>query len=265
MYKTRWRSVGVGLAAAAVVATSAAPARAGYKILSSTFDDVVARESVGMETGLFGDRTFREQYPQTIALQPMLGVFGGSSSTLSGAGASYHTTRFAPWDFGAGVSLLDLDIRTWTFAVSMGYRAWSHGRSLVLFDGGLGYQFMHNASGDNTAIRLDRAGNPAGDLVLIDSFDFFHAALQGTFTTQVAFFHPMVSVGWVGTRYRFDAKGWDGSFPVTQGAPRHENGTTANATFGVGASVDVHRASLFGGVRAVQDAVVFQLNLGLVF
>lgn len=264
MITPHWRLAGVGIVVAAAFFASATPARAGYSIISSTFDDVVGRESAGMETGLFGDRAFRDVDPQTIAIQPVAGAYGGSG-TLSGVGASWHTTRFAPWDFGAAATMLDVEFRTWTFALSTGYRAWSHGRSLVLLEGALGYQRMANRPGDYTAIRLDAPGNPAGDLVLMDSFDFFHGLVQATYTTQVSFFHPVVYVAFVGTRYRFDAAKWDGALPVSRGARRHETGDATTATLGIGASVDIHRANIFGGVRAVQDAAVFQLGLGLVF
>jgi hypothetical protein len=249
----------------AALAAAPAPSHAGYTSLSATVDELAKRQSTGMESVLFGDRSLAEPYGYSVAVHPFIGAYA-TDGVLSGIAASWRTSRLLPWEVGLGAAVLDLDVTTWTFVVSSRSRVWSGGRSAVAVAGALGYQFM-TESNDGTFIRFEEV-DPTGAApteFLIDSFHLFHAMASAVYTTDLWILCPVVDVGWVGTTYRLDGNEWDGTLPPAPGAPASEDGGTSKVTFGLGAALDVPRAVLFGGLKVIDDAALFQATLGFDF
>lgn len=243
-----------------------APAFAGVTSFASSFEDIVDRQSAGVESALFSVPVPAEARGHSVAVHPVVGFYG-SDGILSGVSASYHTSRLVPWDVGVHAGVLDLDIVTWTVAVSSGRTVWNNERSAIVLEGAVGYQFMDEKSGERTAVSLSAGefGAGTGDDVLLDSFVFVHSMARAVYSIDLWLLRPIVDIGWVGTWYHLDGTEWDGSFPLTDGAPRDESGTTGKITFGLGAGLNVDRAILFGGVRFVDDAGLFQASVGLTF
>jgi hypothetical protein len=136
-----------------VLAVTVTPAFAGVTGLTATLDEVVERHSLGMESAFLGEPLPGNRYGNSIAVQPGIGFYGSESivGVLSG---TFHTSHLAPWDIGLSVGVLDLDVSSWTVAVSTGTPVWSNERSEIVVEGVAAYQFMDRRSRD-TAIRLD--------------------------------------------------------------------------------------------------------------
>lgn len=260
------RALFVGAVVVTALAAAPAPSHAGYTSLSATVDELARRQSAGMESALFGDRTLVEPYGHSVAVHPFIGAYA-TDGILSGISASWHTTRLVPWEVGLGAAVLDLDVTTWTFVVSSGRRVWSNERSAVALEGALGYQFMTERSGEGTFIRFEEV-DPTGAApteFLIDSFDLFHAMVSAIYTIDLGILRPVVDVGWVATTYRLDGNEWDGTLPPAPGASASEDGGASKVTFGLGAALDVPRAIVFGGMKVIDDAALFQATLGFDF
>lgn len=260
------RALFVAAVIAAALAAAPAPLHAGYTSLSATVEELSRRQSVGIESVLFGDRTLVEPHGQSVAANAFIGVYG-SDGILSGVAASWRTSRLLPWEVGVGAAFLDLDVNTWTFVISSRSRVWSGGRSAVALEGALGYQFMTERSGDATFIRFEEV-DPTGAApteFLIDSFHLFHAMVGAVYTTRLWILCPVVDVGWVGTTYRLDGNEWDGGLPPAPGASRRADGGVSKVAFGLGAALDVPRAILFGGMKVIDDAAIVQATLGFDF
>lgn len=245
---------------------ASSPLQAGVTELSSSVDDIVARQSAGLESAFFGHRIPGDPYGHVVTIQPFVGGYG-SDGILSGVGFSWHTARLLPWDVGASVGFMDLDLKTWTVAVSSGTEVWRGSRSTLMLEGAAGYQFLSERQGDDVSIHLEdqRFPDAPGDQILLDSFDLFHFMVHAAYALDLWALHPSVDVAWVATTYRLEGAVWDGAFPIAPAEQRDDDGSTAKVTYGLGISLDIRRAVVFGGVRIVDDAAFFQANLGFRF
>lgn len=238
----------------------------GVTFLGSSFDEVVERQSAGMESVFFGRSMLGNGLGNSIAIHPYVGFYG-YEGILSGVGGSWHTTTLVPWDLGVGVGIIDLDFTSWTVAVSSGRQVWSNERATLALEGALGYQFIDEDPDRATAVIIDPPdpNGGYGPEVILDSFTFVHLMAHAVYTIDWWILRPVVDLGWVGTRYSLDGYEWEGGFPVTQGESRDDSDTSGKVTWGLGSALVIDRVILFGGVKVVGDAGLFQVNVGFEF
>jgi len=219
-----------------------------------------------MESAFLGEPLPGNRYGYSIAVHPGIGFYG-SESIVGVMSGSFHTSRIVPWDVGVSVGAMDLDVATWTIAVSTGRPVWNNERSEIAIEGVVGYQFMDGRSRD-TGIRLDPPdpfGAGYSPDTLFDTFRLGHVMMHAVYTVDLWLLRPVLDFGWVGTAYRFEGNDWDGDFPVTRGASREESGFRGKVSWGLGAALDIDHAILFGGFKGGREAVVFQVNVGMEF
>lgn len=251
---------------ALLLSAAAAPASAGVTGLTASLDEIVDRHSIGMESAFLGEPLPGNRYGNSIAIQPGIGFYG-NESILGALSGTWHTSKIVPWDVGLCVGALDLDVSSWTVAVSTGRPVWSNDFSEIAVEGVAGYQFMDGRSRD-TAIRLDPPDPFGGGYrsdTLFDSFRLGHLMIHAVYAIDLWLLRPVVDIGWVGTAYRFQGNEWDGSFPLIRGDERTESGFNGKTTWGLGAALDIDHAILFGGFKVGREAAVFQTSVGVEF
>ena len=250
--------------AALLCAVLTMPARAGVTLPSSSIEEIAERQAVGMLSALFGPALPAAELGNSVTFNAGLG--GYDVDALFGVlGGSWHSSRILPWNAGLAISVTDVNITTWSFALSSGVEVWESGRSSLAIEGAVGYQYFVEDSGGFTIVFLGDYESGIGEDVLIDSFRFVHGFVHAVYSLDLHLLTPVIDFGIVGTRYGLEANVWDGNFPVTPGEPQSVDGGEISTSLGVGVSLNTQPLILFGGVRGVKEAVFFQARVGLAF
>jgi len=251
------------VAVLAFVLVVPATASAGVVIPSATIDEYADWQSIGVESAFFGPALPASGFGNSVTVHPALGGYG-TEGILVGASAMWHTTNLVPWNMGASVGVVDLDLAgaTWTVALSSGRELWSSGRSSLAIEGALAYQFLTEDSNNELAFELGDPDFASGELVIVDKFRWVHVMAHAMYSLDLGFLTPMVEVGFTGTRYQMHGNVWDGVSPIAGGGSRSERGGVGSPTVGLGVSLNTRGAVLFTGVKGSGGSGVFQVNVG---
>jgi hypothetical protein len=242
----------------------AVPARAGVTLPTSSIEEIAGRQPVGMLSALFGPALPAAELGNSVTFN--VGLGGYDVDAIFGVlGGSWHTSRVLPWNAGLAVSVTDVNITTWSIALSSGTEVWQSGRSSLGIEGAVGYQFFVEDSDRFTVIFLGDYESGIGEDVLVDSFRFLHGYVHAVYSLDLSLITPVIDFGIIGTRYGLQANVWDHSFPVTPGEPQSVDGGEISTSLGVGVSLNTQPLILFGGVKGVNEAVFFQGSVGLAF
>jgi len=242
----------------------ASPVMAGVSIPTSSIEEIASRQPVGMLSTLFGPPLPAADLGNSVALNAGLG--GYDVDALFGVlGGTWHSSRILPWNAGLAISITDVNVTTWSVALSSGAELWRSGRQSLAIEGALGYQFFVEDSNDFTAIEFEEDESGVSEDVLIDSFRLLHAYAHAVYALDLHLLTPVIDLGFVGTHYEFEGSVWNGDFPVTRGDRRSADGNDISTSLGVGAFLNTRPLILFGGVKGVNEAVFFQATVGLAF
>lgn len=254
----------VPLAALFIMAASSTPALCGYTSVSSPLEEIVERQSLGLEAALLGDHMVLGQGQQSVALHPFFGGYG-EDGIMAGLAASWHTTKLLPWEVGVNASAVDADVQTWQVGISVQRQVWQRGRLATLLQGCVAYQALMDSKDNPTSIYLDQRDPwTLEDEVLLDTFTFGHAVVNAVVTADLQLVRTILDLSWVGTAYHFDAFECDRDCFET-GAPRGDGGRVSRFTWGLAASLGLRPAILSGGFKVSNDAAIFQITVGVAF
>jgi hypothetical protein len=259
------------LALAAVMSTAlvsfadSQPVVGGYTILNASFDELVERQSLGLQAMYFGGQGILDDGQTSVTPYAFLGFYG-YESIMGGLGGSVQTEALLPLGIGAGFGVMDADLRTYAFGINAHKQVTPSTWSSLLLQGVGAYQWKSKARGDYTAIYLKPAlwpDNPEG-LVLFDDFDWFSAYFHAVFEARWHFVKPLLDFGWLANYYRYTGYECDrdcfGPGNVTSG-----NGNVSSFTFGVGVSLELEALKAFGGIKGNGSDAIFLVSLSISF
>jgi len=241
------------------------PSISSYTQLSASFDELVERQSLGLEAMYFGGQGLLDTGQTAITPYVFVGGYD-SEGIMTGLGASVQTEALLPFGVGLGFGLTDADFMTWSLGLNaqkqVGRTSWSS----VLLQGVLAYQRMNDYRNSNFAIYLQPAEWPdtPQDQILFDSLGWYTVYLHAVFEARWKFIKPLVDIGWLVSNYRYS--GYECEYDCFQpGAETSGNGTVTGGTFGIGVSLDANVLRAFGGLKWTDAGAIFPVSLTIKF
>jgi hypothetical protein len=241
------------------------PAVHGYTELAATFDELVERQSLGLEAMYFGGQGILEDGKTSITPYAFLGFYG-YEAIMGGFGASVQTEALLPIGIGAGFGVMDADLRSYTLGLNAQKRFDRSTWATLLLQGAVGYQRKSDDRGKYYAIYLKPAEWPETpqDLVLFDKLSWYSAYVHAVFEARWSILKPLLDIGWLATHYRYSGYECDRDC-LQPGGSASGNGMVYGLTFGVGVSLDIGSLQVFGGIKGSDAGVIFPVSLALMF
>lgn len=243
----------------------AQPQISGYLELTSSIDELIERQSLGLEALYFGGQGFLGA--GRTAVTPYA-FFGGYDyeGIMVGTGASVQTEALLPFGAGLGFGLTDADFLTWTVSLNAQEQLELSSSSGLLIQGVFAYQRLTEGRSDHYAIYLQPAvwpDTPQG-LILFDTLGWYTFYFHAVYELRWRFVKPLLDVGWLVSRYSYD--GYEcGLDCFDPGADTSGSGTVTGGTFGLGLSLDAKALQLFGGLKWTDAGAVFPVSLTIRF
>ena len=237
----------------------------GYTLLLDSFDELVERQTLGLEAMYFGGQGLQKSGLTAVTPYAFLGGYG-YEAFMTGAGASVQTEALFPIGVGLGFGVTDADFMTWAVSVNaqkqVGPKSWYS----VLLQGAAGYQQMSDYRNGNYGVYLQPAEWPdtPQDPILFDDLSwisvYFHAVLE----VDWGFVKPLVDIGWLASSYRYS--GYEcGADCFQPGEPTSGDGVVSGGTFGVGLSLDGGPIQIFGGIRRNDAGTILPVSMTIRF
>jgi hypothetical protein len=241
------------------------PSVSGYAQLTSTIDELVERQSLGLEAMYFGGQGFLDD--GRTAVTPY-GFFGGYEyeGIMAGAGVSVQTEALLPFGVGLASGLTDADFLTWSLALNAQERVELTTWSTFLVQGVFGYQRLTEGRNDYYAVYLHPAEWPdtPEDQILFDAFGWYTFYIHAVIEARWRFVKPMIDFGWLASRYRYT--GYEcGLDCFDPGGSTAGDGTVTGGTVGFGLSLDADAFRVFGGLKWTDAGAIFPVSLSIIF
>ena len=239
----------------------AQPQIAGYAELTASIDELVERQSLGLEAVYFGGQGFLEK--GRTAVTPYA-FFGGYDyeGIMTGTGASVQTEALLPFGVGLGFGLTDADFLTWTVSLNAQEQLELSSWSGLLVQGVLSYQRLTEGRSDHYAVYLHPAVWPdtPQDLILFDTLGWYTFYFHAVFEARWWFVKPLLDIGWLASRYSYD--GYEcGLDCFDTGANTSGSGTVTGGTVGFGLSLDAKALQVFGGLKWTDAGAILPVSL----
>jgi hypothetical protein len=237
----------------------------GYAQLTSSLDELVERQSLGLEALYFGGQGLLDTSRTSITPYVFVGGYD-YEGIMTGLGASVQTEALLPFGVGLGFGLTDADFLTWVLALNgqkqVGLTSWSS----MLLQGAVAYQRLTEGRSDYYSVWLDYAvwpETPEGQ-VLLEDLGWYTFYFHAVFEARWRFIKPLVDIGWLASRYSYT--GYECEYDCFDpGQITSGDGTVTGGTFGFGLSLDANVLQMFGGIKWTDAGAIFPVSLTIRF
>jgi hypothetical protein len=241
------------------------PTVTGYAQLTSPVDELIERQSLGLEAIYFGGQGLQDSARTSITPYGFFGGYG-SDGIMTGAGISVETDALLPVGVGLGFGLTDADFLTWALSLDAHKQFRTTPWSGLLVQGVFGYQRLTEGRSDYYAIWLDYAewpDTPEGQ-VLLEDLGWYTFYVHAVFEARWRFVKPLLDIGWRGSSYSYN--GYECEIDCFDpGAGTSGDGSVTGGTVGLGLSLDAGALQAFGGLKWTDGSAIFPVSLTIVF